>query len=334
MMIVLIGALAILSEFPGKAAPGTTTATTTPPAPTTSPPPTFVTPGSSAGASTYVSLNYQVTYPEPGSQLCVPSASGQSCGPRVIQLGAFYPGKAIGSNPVPYRGYDHLGLVIFSPGYNEFYSAYAPIINAMVSAGFVVVAINFPRTNPNAVGGLYEADIVNQPGDITAAINWALAQDAVSSSPLYQLIDSSKVAAVGQSDGGDTTLALAYNSCCIDSRVQAAVIFSGAELASFPGSYFPAGVKVPLLVVQGSADTINPPAASSQIFAGAPAPKYLLWLLGAEHLEPYAAPNQYESITAAVTADFLKAYLNGDAAALAAMPSAGSVAGVATFSSG
>ena len=337
-VIVFVGALAILSEFPGTNSRGTSTTTsppTSPPTtPTTSPPPTFVPPGSTAGASTYQIANYTTSYSEPGRQICLATPAGQSCGPRVIQIGAFYPAITSGSTPVPYRGYDHLGLVIFAPGFDEFYSAYSPIIDAMVNAGFVVVAINFPRTNPEADGGLDELDEFNQPGDVSAAISWALSANAQSSSPLYQLIDPAEVAIAGQSDGGNTVLAVAYNSCCMDSRVKAAIIYSGTELPGFGGTFFPAGASTPMLVVQGSADTINPPGESTQIYTAAPSPKYLLWLLGATHLNPYTQLDQYESITAAVTADFLKGYLNGDTSALSAMAAAGSVAGIATFSSG
>lgn len=283
--------------------------------------------------ASYSYATFTTTYSEPGRQLCVETASGQSCGPRQIQIGTFYPALASGSNPVPYRGYDALPLVIFAPGFDEFYSNYLVMIQAMVRSGFVVVALNFPRTNPDADGGLFEGDILNQPGDISQAINWALSASQTSSSPLYRLIDSTKIAVAGQSDGGDTALALVYNSCCIDSRVKAAVIFSGAELASYPGSYFPAGVAIPLLVIQGSADVINPPAASTQIFAQAPVPKYLLWLPGADHISPYTVQNPYEAAVASVTGDFLQGYLESNSSALAKMATDGNVASVATLTS-
>ncbi len=83
--------------------------------------------------------------------------------------------------------------------------------------------------------GSNEADIVNHPVDLRFVIRSLLGQLGP---PLKGLIDRSEVAVIGQSDGGDVSLAVAANSCCRDSAVKAAVILSGAELARFGGSYF------------------------------------------------------------------------------------------------
>jgi len=54
---------------------------------------------------------------------------------------------------------------------------------------------------------------------------------------LSGLIDPTEIGVVGHSDGADVSLAVATNTCCRDPRVEAAAILSGAELASFGGSY-------------------------------------------------------------------------------------------------
>ena len=338
MVLVAVISLVVAEGFSGghgsPAAGSSTGPSTQPSTTTTAPPPTYVVPGSAKGVSLYQVDSYSTTYSEPGTSLCVPSGSGQTCGPRVIRIGAFYPALTSGSSPVPYRGYYRMPLVLFAPGYAMDYQNYMPLIDAMTSAGYVVVGVNFPRTSPPAAGGLYEADILHQPGDISAAISWALAANNTSSSPLYELIDPSEIAITGHSDGGDTVLATAYNTCCRDSRPKAVVVFSGAELPTYPGSYFPAGVSVPLLVVQGSADTVNPPAASQQIYAQAPSPKYLLWLQGADHLVAYTQTSSYEAVVATVTVDFLNGYLKADAQALSSMAPAGNVTGLSTLQSG
>jgi hypothetical protein len=100
------------------------------------------------------------------------------------------------------------------------------------------------------------------------------------------ILDPSEVAVVGQSDGGDVSLAVADNSCCRNNAVKAAAILSGAELATFGGAYYRSKT-VPLLVVQGNDDTINPPACSVQLYDQSPPPRYYLDLLGADHLPPY-----------------------------------------------
>ena len=142
----------------------------------------------------------------------------------------------------------------------------------------------------------------------------------------------SEIAAAGQSDGGDATLALSYNSCCVDSSLKAALVLSGAEYPGFPNTYFTTPA-IPMLVTQGSADTINPPQLSSAIYAAAPSPKYFLNLIGATHLEPYTAYNAYEQTVAAVSVDFFNAYLKGETQALSAMSSAGNLQGTAQLTS-
>ena len=60
---------------------------------------------------------------------------------------------------------------------------------------------------------------------------------------------------------------------------------------TFSGTYFE-GHSPPLLVVNGTKDTIGPYAVSQAIYARAPAPKFFLSLLGAPHegfaMEPWS----------------------------------------------
>jgi dienelactone hydrolase len=148
---------------------------------------------------------------------------------------------------------------------------------------------------------------------------------------LSGLINPDEIGLIGHSDGGDVSLAVAENSCCQDPQVKAAAILSGAELASFGGSYFTAS-PVPVVVVQGDADTINPPACSEQIYDDAVPPKYYLDLLGAGHGPPYLETGTDQDVVAKVVTDFFDAELAGQPAAIAAMMSAGDLAGAAEIS--
>ena len=85
----------------------------------------------------------------------------------------------------------------------------------------------------------------------------------------------------------------------------------------------------PLLATQGTADTINPPSFTTNFYDIAPAPKYLLWLLGASHLPPYTYQQPQLGIVERVTIAFLDHYLKGSARALRRMRAAGTVAGLA-----
>jgi predicted dienelactone hydrolase len=100
-------------------------------------------------------------------------------------------------------------LVVFAHGFDETPATYASLLHYWASAGFVVAAPLFPRTNVHAPGGPDEADVVNQPADISFVISNLLALDADSSSPLHALIDAGRIAVAGHSDGAETALAVA-----------------------------------------------------------------------------------------------------------------------------
>jgi predicted dienelactone hydrolase len=200
---------------------------------------------------------------------------------------------------------------------------YSYLLQSLASAGFVVAAPTYPYTDRS--GPLNENDIVNHPADLRYVIGVLLASGSSPGSPLSRLIDANEVGVLGQSDGAVVTLAVAADSCCRDRRVKAAAILSGAELTSFGGSYFTTA-SPPLLVTQGSADTINPPACSAQLYDDAPQPKYYLDLLGAGHIAPYLDPVRDRQIVVQVIADFFAAELLHRPGALGALPADGNVA--------
>ena len=86
--------------------------------------------------------------------------------------------------------------------------------------------------------------------------------------------------------GGAAAVALGYNTCCTDHRVDAIVAVSGAEtvpgLPAFPGTYtYP---RTPLLLIRGTLpfDFVAP--YSEPIFAAAQAPKFLLTVTNGQHV--------------------------------------------------
>lgn len=228
-------------------------------------------------------------------------------------------------------------LVVFSPGYDLSVGAYRGLLAAWASAGLVVAAPTYPHTGPGDPPALDEGDIVNHPRDLRFVIASVVALAHRPHSGLFGLVDGSEVGIAGHSDGGDVALGVGYNSCCRDSLVRAVAVLSGAELASFGGSYF-AVPSPPLLVIQGNEDSINLPVCSSQIYDSAKGAKFYLNLLGAGHEPPYAGPQtgpkQDREIVTKATIDFFEAELAGEHAAVAALSSVGNVPGVATIRAG
>jgi len=221
-------------------------------------------------------------------------------------------------------------LVIFGHGFAVTPTLYEHLLQSWARAGYVVAAPVFPLESADAQGGPDESDLTNQPADMSFVISQMLRESRVSSGPLAGLVDSAHIAVTGQSDGGDTALAVAYDPTFRDARIGAAVILSGAQIPGTAAFTFPVG-SPPLLATQGTADTINLPSATNAFFSIARRPKYLLRLLGAEHLPPYSDQEPQLGIVERVTVAFLDGYLKDNAGALRRLVSLGSVPGTATM---
>jgi fermentation-respiration switch protein FrsA (DUF1100 family) len=108
------------------------------------------------------------------------------------------------------------------------------------------------------------------------------------------------------------------------------MILSGAAIPGIDGFQIAPGGP-PLLATQGTADTINPPNATNAFYDTAPAPKYLLELLGAAHLPPYSSVEPQLGVVERVTVAFLDHYLKPAPGSLRRLASSGSVPGAATL---
>lgn len=199
-------------------------------------------------------------------------------------------------------------LVVFGHGFALTPAIYAHLLDAWARSGYVVAAPLFPLERAGAPGGPDESDLINEPRDLSIVIDRLLALDAAPRGVLSGTIDRSRIAVAGHSDGAVAALAAAYDSRFRDPRVRAAIVLSGASLGgmrSFPRR------GPPLLAVQGTKDTINPPSATSEYFSQAPRPKFLVWLLGASHLPPYTREEPQLAIVERTTIAFLAHYLLG-----------------------
>jgi predicted dienelactone hydrolase len=262
-------------------------------------------------------------------------ASGATI-PRSLETYVRYPasGPAGGSDRVgasPARAAEPFPLIVFGHGFDVTPGLYAPLLDAWARAGYVVAAPVFPLSNPSSPEGPTEADLPNQPADMRFVISRMLSASSTPNGRLSGLIAGRQIAVAGQSDGGDTALALAYDPRFRDPRIRAAVILSGAEIPNLSGFTIKPG-GVPLLATQGTADPINLPSATSAFYGPAPVPKYLLELLGASHLPPYSTQEPQLDIVERVSVAFLDGYLKHGSRALARMRKAGDVPGISTLS--
>jgi dienelactone hydrolase len=275
-----------------------------------------------------------VTYTDRRRRITLPD--GRSV-PRTLTTIIRYPAVRGGGREdrlaaAPVRSAGPFPLIAFAHGFNVTPTPYAAMLRAWVRAGFVVAAPIFPLTNAAAPGGPDESDLVNQPTDMSFVITRLLAASGRRHGILSGLIAAGGVAVTGQSDGGSTALAAAYNTHYFDRRVRAAMILSGARITGVDGYDFPEP-SPPLLAVQGTADTVNAPANTYRYFGLARQPKFLLSLLGAPHLGPYTDEQPQLGIVERVTVAFLDRYLKHQTRARARMWRDGNVRDLARLRS-
>jgi dienelactone hydrolase len=255
--------------------------------------------------------------------------------PRPLVTAVRYPARGAASETdvpgaAPARADGPFPLVVFGHGFDVTPNLYKQLLQSWAHAGFVVAAPTFPLENANAPGGPNESDLINQPGDMRFVISSILNASGAASGPLSGLVNPSAVAVAGQSDGGDTALAVGYDRYVHDPRVKAVVVLSGAEMPGLGGFEFGGGGP-PLLATQGTADTVNLPGETQQFFEAARPPKFLLSLLGAAHLPPYSYEQPQLSIVQRTTSAFLAAYLEHRPGALQRLVAAGRVPGTAAM---
>jgi alpha-beta hydrolase superfamily lysophospholipase len=225
--------------------------------------------------------------------------------PTLVFYPAVGPGNGAETGGAP--GLSHgWPLVVFAEGYAVTPLTYHDLIHHLAASGFVVAAPAFPLETQG--GPLDEGDLHNEPADIKFVITQAL---AASSRPgvLAGMIDPAHVALVGHSDGGEAVLGTIYLPGIADARVGPVVAMAAS--GSLVGSNMPATPRHDLMVIEGTADTVNPPPDAGHLYAAAPAPKAYVQLLGASHLPPFTDANQWRSVVESTIVDWFDAWFGG-----------------------
>ena len=194
---------------------------------------------------------------------------------RTLVTTIWYPARASGS--VAAAGNGPYPLIVFAHGLGASPQDYQQLLTAWAAAGYVVAAPLFPLSSSQTPGGPDGGDIGNQPGDMSFVIDQVLHASAAPNGPLSGLVDPNEIGAAGHSNGAITTLGLVANSCCLDTRIKAAVVMAGTTEGLGRGSYDLAKAP-PLLVVSDVHDGLVPYADAVAVFNQARGPKALLTL--------------------------------------------------------
>ena len=185
------------------------------------------------------------------------------------------------------------------------------LIDAWARAGFVVAAPRFPRTNVNDQGKAVLADAAEYPGDLSFVITQVLAMSTSATRRARSRTASTRrrIGAAGISLGGMAVYGLVSNSCCLDRRVDAAILMSAVR-PDFPtGKYV--SQKIPVMLIHGDADTGY--RYSERTYPMLAAPKWFVTLRGGRHGPPFEdAPDEFDDFVRATTTAFWDRYLHDD----------------------
>ena len=201
-------------------------------------------------------------------------------------------------------------LVVFVHGYNIGPLQYRRFCSTLASAGYVVAAPSFPLEDPSRGYGLNRADIPNEATDVSFVISSLL------SGAQGRSIVPDQIAVVGHSDGADVVLLVGYGSGHVDPRVRAVVSDAPDPMT---GGVEPSSV--PVLLVQGTADSVVPYSSSQEVFGQVQAPVDYVSLRGADHLPPIAGGTPWTPVLDDSVADFLDATVADRGPGPAALPS-------------
>jgi dienelactone hydrolase len=228
----------------------------------------------------------------------VPGKDSRTLKTVVYYPAAGAPGGVAITDATPVSGH-RFPLIVFGHGFTAVARIYFTILQGWAAAGYVVAAPDFPLSSGGTEGGPSSDDYINQPADESFIIDQVLALNGDASSRLHGLVDPTRIGASGQSLGGMTTFGIAFNTCCRDRRIGAAVPMAG-QLVPFPGGEYDAEIGPPVLIIHGDADDTVDYSSAIEAYAFALPPKLLLTHLGGGHILPYVGSSDAAAVAATI----------------------------------
>jgi dienelactone hydrolase len=193
-------------------------------------------------------------------------------------------------------------VIVFSHGVSGHPEKFTKLFAAWASAGYVIAAPAFPRTNSHVAVDL--GDLPNQTGDVSFVLDRVLDLATNRESRLFRAIKRRRVGAAGLSLGGITTYNVVYSDCCRDARITAAIVLDTVR----PGVVVDG--HVPFLIAHSDTDPLLPYAGARQAFEEAEPPVWLHTFFGASHASQWEDDvTPYDQIAEQVTLDFWDATL-------------------------
>jgi predicted dienelactone hydrolase len=203
-------------------------------------------------------------------------------------------------------------IVLFSHGLGADPESFRPLFEDWVRDGFVVIGPTYPHTSGRAATN--PRDLVNQPADASFVLNEVIDLASDRDHPLSGRLDPERIAAVGHSMGGMTTVGL-VSTCCADERIDAGVVYAG-DATGFADDGFVRDAP-PLLFIHGDADGVVPHDSGRDAYEDATGPKAFITLAGADHTGSFFDDSgTHGEVVSAATLAFLRWTLRNEDDAL------------------
>jgi len=216
-------------------------------------------------------------------------------------------------------------LVVFSHGVTATGDLYLGLLSRWAKEGYIIAAPTFPLTSGPGAG---INDYANQPDDVRFVLDEVLLRSDEPDHLLHDHIDEERIAIAGHSLGAVTTIGAAFNACCRDERIDAAIEISGIEVP-FPEGSYDDWPDVPLLAIHGEKDGTVPFGGSEALIAKAPPPSYFLRFPDGGHSDVLGGPSG--DVLDEVVLAFLDRYLKDDPRGLEEVPDEVAASGLASL---
>jgi predicted esterase len=222
-----------------------------------------------------------------------------------------YPGAPSRSLPTtvwyPSDGGGPFPLVVFVHGYGSTPATYAPLLQRVASAGYVVAAATYPLLSGQPAGPTDTVGWADLFPDTSFVTSQVLARSATGDAGIGGLIDPSRIAVAGHSDGAAVAFGIGYVPGRLDARVRAVVAYA-ADLQYY-GPYQPN--QRPLLHFLSDQDPYNPYGDAIAWDRGVlQQPRTVVSLWNASHEPPFLQPaDPHFELVARVTIGWLDSTL-------------------------
>jgi dienelactone hydrolase len=321
LVVVGLGVAAVAlagsgTDDPQSSPPAVTSPTVTAvPSTTAAPAPTTTTAAGPAPLPidrSYAVGTHQVTYVDT-SRTTSPNGSFGGADSRTLPTEFWYP--AVGTpggdaqpDAAPDRDHGKFPLVLFAHGYAVTPTFYEPMLEAWAAAGYVVAAPTFPILS-GTPGGASHVDYEKTFGDASFVITSIL--NSAASDPVAAVVDPTRIAAAGHSDGEVVAFGIGFLACCRDQRVSAVIPMAG-DLANASNPNV-RDTGTPVLHIMETNDEYDPYEHSIEWDRdNLTSPRWMLTLVNASHVPPYTRPgNPYFDLVISTTVDFLDGTLKG-----------------------